>query len=139
MSSMQLMDPFETFEDMLKSMWRPVRLEMAAPAPAIRLEVSETDDAFKVKAQVPGVKKDDIKVKIDHGMVSISAETKQHKEEKKDGKVIKSEFQYGAASRSFTLDNEVDADKAEAKYEDGVLFLTLPKKQGTNATTLAVK
>jgi HSP20 family protein len=112
---------------------------MAAPSPTIKLEVSETDDAFKVKAQVPGVKKDDIKVKIDRGMVSISAETKQQREEKKDGKVIKSEFHYGAASRMFTLDSEVDASKAEAKYEDGILLLTLPKKQGAAATTLAIK
>ncbi len=139
MAGLQITDPLDSFEDMLKSMWRPVRWEMAAPAPAIKLEVSETDDAYKVKAQVPGVNKNDIKVKIDRGTVSISAETKQQREEKKDGKVIKSEFHYGAASRTFTLDGEVDAGKAEAKYEDGVLFLTLPKKQGASATTLAVK
>lgn len=139
MAGLQITDPFDSFEDMVKSMWRPMRWEVTAPAPAIKLEVSETDDAFKVKAQVPGVGKDDIKVKIDRGTVSISAETKQQREEKKEGKVIKSEFHYGAASRTFTLDSEVDAGKAEAKYENGILSLTLPKKQGATATTLAIK
>ena len=139
MAGLQLRDPFDSFEDMMKSMWRPARWELAAPAPAIKVEVSETDEAFKVKAQIPGVKKDDIKVKVDGSMVSISAETKQHREEKKDGKIIRSEFEYGAASRSFTLDSDVDASKAEAKYEDGILHLTLPKKVGTAATTLAIK
>jgi HSP20 family protein len=139
MAGLQLSDPFEGFEDMFKSMWRPVRFEMVAPAPSIKLELSETDDAYQVKAQIPGVNKDDIKVKIDGDTVSISAETKQQKEEKKNGKVIKSEFQYGAASRSFSLATDVDAAKAEAKYENGILQLTLPKKASSAATTLAVK
>jgi HSP20 family protein len=139
MAGLQLSDPFEGFEDMFKSMWRPVRFEMVAPAPSIKLELSETDDAYQVKAQIPGVNKDDIKVKIDGDTVSISAETKQQKEEKKNGKVIKSEFQYGEVSRAFSLDTDLDASKADAKYENGVLQLTLPKKPGSSAATLAVK
>jgi HSP20 family protein len=116
-----------------------VRFEMVAPTPSIKLEVSEKEDAFLVKAQIPGVKKEDIKVRIDGDTVSISAETRQEKEEKKNGKVIKSEFSYGAASRSFTLDTEVDAAKAEAQYTDGILHLTLPKKATKAATTIAIK
>jgi len=142
MAALQLSNPFEPFEtsfdDMFKSMLRPVRFELAAPAPSIKLELAEKEDQYVVKAQIPGVDKDDIKVKIDGDTVSISAETRQRKEEKKDGKILKSEFHYGAASRSFSLDSEVDAAKASAKYENGILELTLPKRPGSTATTLAV-
>jgi len=99
MRALQLSEPFsvEGFDEMFKSMLRPVRFEMVAPTPSIKLEVSENDDAFHVKAEVPGARKEDIKVNLDGDMVSISAETKQQKEEKKNGKVLKSEFHYGAA------------------------------------------
>jgi len=139
MSNLTLFDPFENFEEVFKPFWRPVRFEMAAPTPSIKLEVSENDTAFNVKAQIPGAKKEDIKVKIDGNVVSISAESKQEKEEKKNGKVIKSEFQYGAAERSFSLGTDVDSAKASAKYQDGVLELTLPKKEGAKEATLAIQ
>jgi HSP20 family protein len=139
MAGLQLVDPFENFEDAFKSFWRPVRFEMTAPAPSIKLEVSENDTAFSVKAQIPGAKKEDIKVKIDGDVVSITAESKQEKEEKKNGKVIKSEFQYGSAQRSFSLGTELDSGKSEARYQDGVLELTLPKKAGAKEISLAIK
>lgn len=141
MSTLQLADPFsmENFDEMFKSMMRPVRFEMVAPTPSIRLEVSEVDEAFKIKAELPGMKKEDIKIKIDGDTVSISAESRQQKEEKKDGKVLKSEFHYGAVSRVFSLGTDVDAGKAEAKYDNGILELTLPKRPSSSATTLAVK
>lgn len=139
MANLQLADPFDAFDDAVRSMWRPVRFEMVAPTPSIRLEVSENDDAYHVKAQIPGVNKEDIKVKVEGDTVSISASAKQQKEEKKNGKVIKSEFQYGEVSRAFSLDSDLDASKADAQYENGVLQLTLPKKAGSSTATLAVK
>jgi HSP20 family protein len=78
-------------------------------------------------------------VKIDGDMVSISAESKQQKEEKKNGKVLKSEFYYGVAQRSFSLGTDVDAAKSKAHYENGILELTLPKKPDGHATTLAIQ
>ncbi|HTT13517.1 MAG TPA: Hsp20/alpha crystallin family protein [Burkholderiaceae bacterium] len=138
MAGLQLLDPFEGFDEAFKSMWRPVRFELAAPAPSIKLEVSESDAEFHVKAQIPGVRKEDIRVKIDGDVVSISAETKQQKEEKK-GKVVKSEFQYGSAQRSFSLGTDVDSAKSKARYENGILELTLPKKPDGQATTLAIQ
>ena len=141
MRPLQLSEPFsvEGFDEMFKSMLRPVRFEMVAPAPSIKLEVSENDDAFHVKAEVPGARKEDIKVNLDGDMVSISAETKQQKEEKKNGKVLKSEFHYGATSRSFSLGTGIDGSKAKAHYENGVLELTLPKKPSAQSTTIAIQ
>jgi HSP20 family protein len=86
------------------------------------------------------VKKEDIQVSIDGNRVSISAETKTEKEEKKGEKVLRSERYYGNVARSFTLANDVDETKAKAKYTDGVLELTLPKKEGaTTVKKLAVQ
>jgi HSP20 family protein len=139
MAGLQLFDPFEGFEEAIKPFWRPVRFEMAAPTPSIKLEVSENDTGYQVKAQIPGAKKEDIKVKIDGNVVSISAESKQEKEDKKNGKVIKSEFQYGSAQRSFSLGTDIDSAKASARYQDGVLELVLPKKEGAKEATLAIQ
>ena len=97
--------------------------------PQIRLDVAEDDKAYTVKAEIPGVKKSDIKVSIDGNQVSISAEVK---------KVVRSERYYGSVSRSFSLAQDVDQATAEAKYNDGVLELTLPKMPGGSARQLTV-
>ena len=106
--------------------------------PQIRLDVTEDDKTYTVKAEIPGVKKEDIKVTVDGTQVSISAEVKKEKEEKKDEKVIRSERYYGKVSRSFLLGEEVDQGAAQAKYTDGVLDLTLPKKPGTKTQKITV-
>lgn len=139
MSNLRVYDPFliEPFEDMFRSWLRPLRTEMPA-APQIKLEVREDEKEFHIKAQIPGVKKEDIDVKIDGDMVSISAETREEKEEKKDGKLLRSEISYGAASRAFSLGATVDASKADAKYDAGVLELTLPKKASSESRKLAI-
>jgi HSP20 family protein len=108
-------------------------------APEIKMDVSEDDKAFRVKAEIPGVKKEDIKVSIDGNQVSISAEVKKETEEKKGETVIRSERYYGNQYRGFTLQQDIDQARAEAKYEDGVLILTLPKKETTSAKQLSVK
>jgi HSP20 family protein len=108
-------------------------------APEIKMDVSEDDKAYKVKAEIPGVRKEDIKVSIDGNQVSISAEVKKETEEKKGETVIRSERYYGNQYRGFTLQQDVDQGKAEAKYEDGVLMLTLPKKEAGSAKQLTVK
>jgi HSP20 family protein len=95
---------------------------------SIKVDVKEDEKAYTVRADIPGVKKEDIQVDVEGNMISLRAETKQEKEEKKGEKVIYSERSYGMASRSFTLPAEVDAKGAKAEYKDGVLSLTLPKK-----------
>lgn len=95
----------------------------------MRVDVSEKKDAYVVKADLPGVKKDDINVRIDGNIVQIDAEVKQEKETRgSDDKVLRSERYYGSVSRTFSLSQDVDDAKAVAKYADGVLTLELPKK-----------
>jgi HSP20 family protein len=91
-----------------------------------------------VRADIPGVKKEDIQVSVEGDQVSLSAEVKQEKEEKKGEKTIYSERSYGMASRSFTLPTDVDAQGAKAEYKDGVLNLTLPKKANGSSKRIAI-
>lgn len=132
-------DPFRDMNDYFKGfMLRPVFQGLEAE-PEIKLEISEADKIYTVKADVPGVKKNDIQVSIDGNQISISAEVKHEKEEKEGNKLVRSERYYGKQFRSFTLAHDIDESKAEAEYSDGVLKLTLPKKAGTEAKTLAIK
>ena len=123
-------DPLEGFAAWPRGLRR---LFQELPAePTIKLDVSEDDKAYKVKAELPGVKKDDIAVQVEGNQVSISAEVKREKEEKQDEKVLHTERYYGRQFRSFTLGRDIDRKKVEAKFTDGVLELTLPKN-GTAA------
>ena len=104
----------------------------------MRADVAESDQAYTVKAEIPGVKKEDIKISVEGNRVAINAEVREEKDEKTTG-MMHSERYYGKHSRSFTLPQEVDETKAEAKYENGLLMLTLPKKSGAGARQVAVK
>ncbi len=130
------LDPFPS--SMMRELWRPWRSQEAAKAPQIRIDLSETDKDYTVKADIPGVKKEDIDIRIDGNQVTISAETKQDKEEKKDGRLLRSERRYGYASRSFMLDSDVEQSSADAKYNNGVLELRLPKKAQSSAKRLTI-
>ena len=132
------MDPFSDVGDWFKGFTlRPVLRDFETE-PQIKLEVFEEDKAYRVKAEIPGVKKEDIQVSVDGNRIAISAELKKEKEEKKGEKVLRSERYYGKASRSFLLDQEVEESGAEAKYTDGILDLTLPKKAGAAAKKITV-
>jgi HSP20 family protein len=107
------------------------RLEM-------KLDLSEDDKNYIVRADIPGVKKEDIKVEIDGNRVAISAEARSYKEEKKNETAIHSERYEGRVFRSFTLDGNVDESRAQASYRDGLLQLTLPKLGEGKAKRLAI-
>ena len=128
-----------TFDEAFRSFMRPFRWEAEEEAPQMRMDVTETDTGYMVKAEIPGVRKEDIHVEVEGPRVMITAEAKKEKEEKKEGRVIRSERMYGYASRSFTLGQEVDRAKAEAKYVDGVLTLTLPKLVSAHVEPLKVE
>jgi HSP20 family protein len=133
------LDPFSDIDDLFKGFFvRPMLME-GQPPMQIKMDVKEDDNAYTVHADIPGVKKEDIHVSIEGNQISISAETQMEKEEKKGEKVLRSERYVGKVARSFTLPNEVDEAKAEAKYSDGVLELTLPKKAASAAKKLAIK
>jgi len=147
MANITRFDPFEElarfrpltgFDDLFKGFgvrpWAEAQIE-----PRIRVDVSETEAAYGVKAEIPGVKKDDIHVAIEGNQVSIEAELKKEKEEKKGEKVVRSERYTGKQFRSFTLRHDIDAGKAEAKYADGVLELKLPKKSNGSSKELKVQ
>lgn len=104
------------------------------PSPAqIKLDLKETDQAYTVHAEVPGVAKEDIHVTLDGNIVTLRAEIKQEdKATGGDQKVLRSERYFGEVSRSFQLPLEIEASEASAKYDNGVLNLTLPKKRTSN-------
>ena len=125
--------PFGNLEDFFPvPRMRSFRRNLPAE-PEIKIDVSEDDKAYHVKAEVPGVKKEDIHVAVEDNQVSITAEVKKEKEEKKGETVLRSERYYGVQTRSFTVMHDVDQGKAEAKYQDGILELTLPKKSNGGA------
>jgi HSP20 family protein len=110
------------------------------PAPGqIRIDVKENDDAYTVHAELPGVPKDEINVSIDGSVVTLRAEVKQDDQLAEGEKVLRTERFYGAVSRSFQLPQEIDQNKAKAKYDKGGLTLTLPKKQVNGSQRLAVE
>jgi HSP20 family protein len=129
------LDPMDTA---FRSLLRPWRAELATQAPQIKLDVREDDAQYMVKADIPGVRREDISVTVDGNQVTISAEVKKESEENKGGRVLRSERQYGYATRMFSLDCEVDDAKADAKYENGVLNLKLPKKTAKAVKKLAI-
>ena len=109
------------------------------PTPSqINIDVKEDDAAYTVHAEVPGVPKEDIHISIDGNVVSLRAEVRQHDEKKEGEKVLRSERYFGAVARSFQLPVDVDATQAKAKYDNGVLTLTLPKKQGNKTQRLMI-
>ena len=141
MNSSRLPSLFSTdpFDEAFRGFLRPLRWEVSPETPQIKLDVNEADNAYTVKAEIPGVRKEDINISINGNQVSISAEVKKDTEEKKDGRLLRSERSYGFVSRSFALASEVDQAKANAKYKDGVLSLTLPKKASSRTERLQIE
>ena len=130
-------DAFETLFQGIP-MWLPNR-ETRAPAPTqLRMDVTENDKEYQVRAELPGVKKEDISITINGNEVAVSAEVKREKDVKNGETVIRAERYYGKIQRAFSLAQEVDEATAQAKYNDGVLELTLPKKTVAAAKRIAV-
>lgn len=112
----------------------------ALPSPSqIRIDVKETDDGYSIEAEVPGVNKDNIQVSIDGNQVSLRAEVQQLDEQKEGEKVLRSERYFGSVSRSFQLPAEIDTSQCKARYENGVLKLSLPKKQNGSSQQLTIE
>ena len=101
-------------------------------------DITETDDAFELEISVPGIKKDEIKIELNNGVLEISGERKNQREEAKD-KYHLSEITYGKFTRRFTLPDNVDADKIDAHVEDGVLSLSIPKSEERKPRLIDVK
>jgi HSP20 family protein len=102
------------------------------------VDVSETDGEYQIKAEIPDVKKEDVKVTVEDGVLTIQGERKQEKEEK-GKKYHRVECSYGSFVRSFTLPDLVDEGKVKAEFKDGVLNLKLPKSEKAKPKSIEVK
>lgn len=133
-------DPFSDMDELMRDFFTPMLRVRDNSMPRMRVDISETEQAYMVKAEIPGVNRDDIKVAIDGNRVSISAELKQeHQEDGEAGKAVRNERLYGQQYRSFSLPQEVDDSNSQARYVDGVLQLTLQKKAGTGGKQLQIQ
>ncbi|MDD2663501.1 MAG: Hsp20/alpha crystallin family protein [Dechloromonas sp.] len=137
MANITRIDPFD---DLFHGFFvRPVDFSNnPAQPPAIKMDVKEDGDHYLIHAELPGVRKEDIHVVVEGNHVSITAEVKQEKEVREGERVLRSERYFGKVSRSFQLEQDIDDAKAAAKFNDGVLELTLPKRTSSPSKRLAI-
>lgn len=130
MANITRFDPFnDLVDDLFKGYFvRPMWSEGREAVARIKVDVAEKADAYVVHAELPGAKKEDIQVTIDGAQVTLAAEVKREKEAGDGERWVHVERSFGKSTRSFTLPQEIDEAKADAKFRDGVLELTLPKK-----------
>jgi HSP20 family protein len=140
MNTVRLYDPFAEvgYDDLIRGFFKPVRVAKDT-AVAIKVDVSERDDAYVVRAEIPGVNKDDIQVTIEGNQVTIAAEVKKDAEQKDGERRLRTERYHGAVYRSFVLPVELDEAASEAKYESGVLELKLGKKPALAGRKLTIQ
>ena len=130
----------DTLDDLFRGfLVRPVNFEGDNDAVPFRVEITEKDNAYVLRGDLPGVKKEDINVSVDGETVAITAEARSEKEVKDAGRVLRSERYYGKLYRAFTLGQAVEEGSVQARYADGVLELTLPKKAAVQAKRITVQ
>jgi HSP20 family protein len=105
----------------------------------MKVEVAEKNGAYLVTAELPGVKKEDIHVTIDGAQLTLAAEVKREKEATENDRLLHTERSFGKVSRTFTLPQELDEAKVEAKFRDGVLELALPKKAAAQRKQITIQ
>ena len=135
---------FNPLEDAVENLFRGIPMWVPVPEPRasaptqFRMDVTENDNEYQVLAELPGVNKEEISITIEGNQVAVSAEVKHEKDVKNDRTLLRAERYYGKIHRAFALGHEVDEATAQAKYNDGVLELTLPKKAVATTKKLAV-
>src|SRR5690606_2094561 len=95
------------------------------------VDITEREDAYVLKADFPGMKKEEIEITLDNGVLTLSAEHREESEQKEEGRVVRRERSVGRYSRSFSLDKPLAEDRVEANFDNGVLTLVLPKANPT--------
>jgi HSP20 family protein len=143
MANLTRFDPFsvsafDPLDEVLSGFFRPVSLTRENSQAQIRMDVRENTNSYVVHAEIPGVNKEDIHVTIDGSQVSLSAEIRRENETRDGERALRSERYYGKLSRTFVLESEIDEAQAEARYNNGVLELVLPKKAQTSAKKLII-
>ena len=138
MNALTRLDRLEDFmPEFFRRFSRPLTLT-EPPTGDIRIDVTENDKDYAVRAEIPGAKKEDIRVSVDNNYVSISAEVRKEKEEKSGRSLVKESY-YGSVSRGFSLPHEIDDKGVVAKLEDGVLTLTLPKRENGASKSIPIQ
>jgi HSP20 family protein len=128
----------DRLDDLFAGFFRPVTSATAASTTDIKLDVREDDKAYFVTASLPGVKKEDIHLAVEGKDVTLEVEVKREFEQKQGERTLLSERFYGKTSRAFTLAQDIDDAAVDAKYVDGVLTFTLPKKQTVAAKRVTI-
>jgi HSP20 family protein len=133
-----MLDPFVDLEDLIQGFGSRALTRGFDESLEMRMDVQEDDKAYRVTVDVPGVKKEDIDVSVEGNQVTITAEVKRFEPARADQKELHRERFYGRAFRSFSLPSEVDIDKSEARYDGGVLSLTLPKSGSSRSRHITI-
>jgi HSP20 family protein len=133
-------DVLGDFDDLMGGWFRSpavLRRDEVARMPAI--DVSEKEESYLVKAELPGVARENLDITINDGVLTINAERKEEKKEEKDDRVIRQERYLGKLVRSLRLGSDIDEGRIEAQYQDGVLKLSLPKTAEVKPRKVDVK
>ncbi len=130
----------DDFDRVFEGLVRPPRWVEEAQAEDLvpAMDIRERENEYVVRTDLPGVKKDDIQITLENGVLTITAETRSEKEEKEDGQVLRQERRYGKYVRSLRLGSQVDGNKLKAGYKDGVLELVLPKAEAVKPKKITV-
>lgn len=121
----------DDFDNLFEGFFRPMRWaeETVNEGLVPRMDVVESDDEFVVHAELPGVKKEDIHITLEDGVLTLDAESKSETEEKEGNRVVRQERRYGKYVRTMRLGKEIDERNVKANYKDGILELMLPKAE----------
>jgi HSP20 family protein len=137
-------EPLRSMEDLLDRYSRSLGFPIGRSGELLangewhpRVDISENGDTFVIKAEIPGVKKDDVKVTVDNGLVTLEGEREQEREEK-GWRYHRIEREYGNFIRSFTLPSNADSSKLKAQFHDGLLEVVIPKAEGTKTKAVSV-
>ena len=142
MTNLRLIDPLinDPFESALRRFFSPSMLESEAPALRMPVDVAERDGIYEIKADLPGIKKESINVRIDGNVVQIDALGTQDKETAPaNQRLLRRERYLGNITRTFSMAEDIDDAKVQAKYADGVLTLELPKKASAAVRKIAIQ
>lgn len=130
----------DAFNDLLRGFFvRPAGVQSGVSPAPFKVDVTEDGKSYALRAEIPGVKKEDINIMIDGDQVAISAEVRNEREVKDGERTLRAERHYGKVYRAFALEHAVDEAAAQARYADGVLHLTLPKKAAAASKRVTIQ
>jgi HSP20 family protein len=130
-------DVFDDFDRIVNALARPTYANTVGFQPSC--DINETKDHYLVSFDMPGMRKEDIKIELHGTQLVISGERHREVRDEKDGAFLRHERVYGKFERSFALPNSINVDKIEAQYENGVLNVALPKAESAKGRTIQIQ